>query len=159
MKQLLLFLLPLFLLLPHHHAYALCKDFTGIQITSPGAQGGYQAYNIYVDVKINGHPIRMLLDTGSDFSVVSGQFVSQLGLDNAPASAICGEGISMTSMSGQSSFEHATDVQMCIENTKCFTTPILLNPQQQTGIHGAPDAMLSAHDLYQAYRLQFIPIH
>lgn len=117
-------------------------------------QGSLVGYNIYVNVKINGHPLKMLLDTGCDISVISGSYVQSLGLDRLPSQ----ESVPMTSMSGQTVNEQSVNVQMCIEQSKCFNTPILINPQQLSGIHGGADNMLSLHDLYQGYRVTFTPL-
>lgn len=126
----------------------------GLNMVCSMKQGSLIGYNIYVNVKINGKEVKMLLDTGCDISVISGSYVQSLGLDRLPSQ----ESVPMTSMSGQTVNEQSVNVQMCIENSKCFNTPILINPSALAGIHGGPDNMLSLHDLYQGYRLTFTPI-
>jgi len=48
----------------------------------------YMIYEIEIHTKLNGKDVTMILDTGSDFSVISGNDVSKLGLGELPVSKI-----------------------------------------------------------------------
>src|SRR5215469_9301208 len=46
----------------------------------------YMIYEINIHAKLNGKGVTMMLDTGSDFSVISGNDVSKFGLGKLPVS-------------------------------------------------------------------------
>lgn len=121
-----------------------------LSITAHNGQDGLVAYNIMMNVKINNHPVQMELDTGMDFTLIPTNTASQLGLDQLPSSGYC----QLTGISGGPQSCDVKTVTMQIENGHPFYAKVAIAPP--SGSNMPP--LLSTYTLYQAYRLQFIPI-
>lgn len=124
------------------------------EIVSAGTVGQYQTYNLQVHATINGHPILFEVDTGSDFTSISGNLIGTLGLSGLPPSKYFGTShVGMQSVTGQNERLRTVDITMSIEGSKPFFTGIVIDPNSECR------PLLSLHDLYQAYRMQLIPVH
>ena len=119
-----------------------------ISIRAHWGQSGLLAYNIMMNIKINGHPVIAELDTGMDFTLIPQNYASSLGLDQLQPVGVC----SLAGIGGGQQC-NVVEVLMQIENSHPFYTKVLLSPQGNI-----PAILLSAYALYQAYHLQFIPI-
>lgn len=128
----------------------LIGQANALQITAHSGEAGLVAYNIMMNVKINGHPIKMELDTGMDFTLIPSNTASQIGLDQLPTSGTC----QLTGISGSAQTCDVKVVTMQIENSHPFYTKVLLAPQSSSNM----PPLLSAYALYQAYHLQFVPV-
>ena len=138
--------LALIVILHHHKLHAL-------QIINTHTMGACAVYNVCLNIKINGHAETATLDTGTDFTLIPSSIASSLGLQELPTSTILGQDVPFSGIGGGQQNLHSVDVQMSIEKSRTFAAGVLLN-QGDT----PPVILLSLHDLYQAYRLQFIPI-
>ena len=72
-------LLGVFVILPFANA---------LSITSHSGEAGFIAYNIMMNVKINGHPVQAELDTGMDFTLIPQNYASSLGLNQLPVAGV-----------------------------------------------------------------------
>lgn len=131
--------------------FNILPEAKALSITAHSGQSGLVAYNIMMNVRINGHPIQMELDTGMDFTLIPTNTASQLGLDQLPSSGYC----SLTGISGRAQQCDVKEVTMQIEGGHPFYTKVLLAPQSS---NSNMPPLLSAYALYQGFRLSFIPI-